>query len=77
MQTAGYFVSLSAKFTTGVERGHYGLKRRYLGCLVNVDRNTATVVGNAHSVTWQKHYLDIVGKATHRLVAGVIEDFPH
>jgi hypothetical protein len=46
---------------------------------VDVDRDTAAVVGNAmkYHVARKKYDLDVVGKTTHRFVARVVEHLPH
>ncbi len=77
VETAGDFVSLAAEFAARVERGHDSVQRGDFCLLVDVDRDAPAVVGDTHETAGQKHYLDIVGKAAHRLVARVVKNLPH
>ncbi len=80
MKTSRDFVAriVATEFTSGMKHGHDCLESRNLCLLVNIHRNTSTVVDYTNLlVTFfagQKSNLDIVGKATHGLVAGVVED---
>src|SRR3989344_1114248 len=43
---------------------------------MSIDRNSAAVVCNAHTVPRQKCYFDVVRESAHRLIARVVKDFP-
>src|SRR3989338_1987627 len=43
---------------------------------MSIDRNSAAVVCNAHTVPRQKCYFDVVRESAHRFIARVVKDFP-
>src|SRR3989344_8000873 len=73
MKTAGNFVSLAAKLASGMERSHDGLQSGYLGGLVRVHRDAASIVYNSYAVTGKESDLYIICKTSHGLVTGIIE----
>ena len=76
VQAAGDLVALAAEFAAGMQRGHDRLERGDFCLLVDVYRDAAAVVGDAHPAARQQNDLDVVGKAAHRLVARVIKNLP-
>jgi hypothetical protein len=74
METAGDLVALAAELTSGMEDCHDSFQSGNLRAFVNVYGDAAAIVYDAHAVVGEEGDLDVIGKATHSLVTGVVED---
>src|SRR3974390_1283245 len=77
VQSARYLVGLAVKLTSGVQNGHDDFRRRTLLGGVHVDRNAAAVVDDGNGVVGMNRDVDLVGKARHRFVNGIVDNFPY
>ena len=74
MQAAGDRVPAAAELAAGVQHGEHDLDRRLALGLVDVDRDAAAVVDDAHAAVGQDRDVDVVAVAGERLVDGVVDD---
>ncbi len=73
VKSAGNFVSFSAKFASGMENSHDCFERGNFCLFVNVHGNTAAVIYDSYAVVREECDLDVIGKAAHGFIAGVVE----
>src|SRR3989344_2100134 len=77
MESSRNFIGLSSELTSGMKGRHYRFKSRNFSLRMDVNGNTATIVGNTYFITGQKLNPDVFGKTRHRLVNGVIKNLPN
>ncbi len=77
VKAAGGFVTAVLEFSAGMKHGEDRFERALLRLRMLVDRRSAPVVFNRdrRTVGVERH-ADVGGVAVHRLVDGVVEDFP-
>ena len=75
VQTTRHLIGALVELTSGVEHGHDDLKGRLMHLLMLVDGNTAAVVLHGDGIILVDGYFDILAKASHCLVDGVIDGF--
>ena len=74
MQTAGHFVRIAVKFTTGVQLGHDDLGGGNAFFGVDIDRDTAAIIAHRNAgicVDFDLYIIRMFGK---RLVDAIIDD---
>ena len=77
VQAAGRLVAPVLELAAGMQRGEDHLERALLRLRMLVDRNPAPIVRDGDRGTvLVKRDDDVRGEAVHRLVDGVVEDFP-
>ena len=72
VQTTRHFVATLIEFTTRVQHGQYNLESRFTLLLVEVGRDTTTVVRHADRVILIDGYNDVVAETCQRLVNRVV-----
>ena len=77
VQTAGHRVATAAELAAGVEDRHDDLDGRLLLLLVDVDRDAAAVVDDAHRAVFADEHLDVIGVTGESLIDGVVDDLVH
>ena len=79
MEAAGDFITgiLPAELAAGMEDGHDHLERGDFALFMDVDGDAAAIIDDAHAISRQKRDLDVIGKTSHSLVAGVVEDLSY
>ncbi len=78
VQPTRHLVAPAAELAARVQRGHDDLGRRLPFVLrVLVDRDTAAVVGDAHTAVGEQRHVDPGAHARHGLVDRVVDDLPH
>ena len=77
VQTAGYFVRVTAEFASRVQGREYGLKRGFLGLFMDVYRNAASIVYHAYVVVGEQCDGNLFGMPCHCLVNGVVQHLPY
>ena len=73
VQPAGYFVRRPVKLAPRVQRGHHRLQPGNPGLRMQVHRNAAPVVGNAHRPVRRNPQLNAVAVARQRLIHRVVQ----
>ena len=73
METARHLVGALVELTTGMEHGHNHLKGALVHLLVLIDRDTTSVILHGDRVVFVDSYFDMRTKASHRLVARVVD----
>ena len=73
VQAAGHLIGVLIEFSAGVQLGHDHFRRRHAFLGVDVDRNAATVVGDADATVAIERYLDEIAIAGQRFVDGVVD----
>ncbi len=72
MQAAGYLVAVVVELSAGVQHGHDDLRGRNVFFLVDVRRNTASIVGNRDRTIIEDRHRDMVAIARQGLVDRVV-----
>ncbi len=75
MQTTGDRVGIGVELATGVQLGHDDIDGGYSGGM-HRHRNTAAVVLDLDPAVFQHGHLDGGGIPGHRLIDGVVDNFP-
>ena len=68
VKTSGYFVTLTAEFSSGVKYGENHRKSRNPHFVMYLRRNSASVVLYRYASVGMKYYLDTIAVSRHRLV---------
>ena len=79
VQTARHLVPVATELAAGVQHGQHDLGSRLalvLAALERIDRDAATVVGHAAATVGAERDRDAIAVSGHRLVDGVVDDFP-
>src|SRR5690606_13462806 len=74
VKTTGDGVSAATELSAGVQDRHHDLDGRLLLLLVDVDRNTAAVVGDSESAVLADEHPDVVAVPGERFIDGVVDD---
>ena len=75
MQAAGDLVGAFLELSAGMQNRHHHVDGRNTG-LVHRHRDTAAVIGDFHATVVEEPDVDLIGKASHRLVDGIVDDLP-
>ncbi len=75
MQTAGDGISAAAELAAGVQDRQNDLDGRFLLDRVDIHRDSATVVVDAHGAVGHDRHFDVVGMTGQRLIDRVVDDF--
>ena len=73
VEARGHLVSAATEFATRVQYGHNDFQRRLLHLRLQIDRDTAAVVGNCYRAIGVDRDCDTVVVAGQRLVDGVVD----
>jgi hypothetical protein len=73
VESAGHRVTAATELSPGVKDRHDDLYRRLLFLLVDVDRDTATVVDDAHAAILANGDADVVAIAGERFIDRVVD----
>ena len=74
VQSAGYFVPSTAKFSTCMQNGKYNLYRRFSGFVVDVYRDSTAVIGNGNGIAFVDRYIYLRAKSCKRLIHCIIHN---
>ena len=75
VKTAGYLVSSTAEFTSGMKNSKYNLYCRNTGFMINSNRNASSVVYNCDGVIRIDCYIDFCTVTGQCLIYGIVHDF--
>ena len=75
VETAGNFIRIAVKFSTGVQNGVDHFQSRLVSAFFHADGNTAAVIFDGTTAVAVDGYFDLGAVAGHGLVDGVIHHF--